>query len=68
MSRLQFSLRAYPPGTRVTKRMMQTDAQLRKLMDAEREQEIRTAQWIMRERGCTWGEALRLLRDGEATA
>ena len=46
--------------------MMATDKEHRRLMDQEREREADTARWIMREKGCTWGEALRILRDGEA--
>ena len=65
MSRLQASLRAYPIGTRVTPQMRKTDAEFNRLMDAEREREMSTARWIMRERGCTWGQALQILKDGE---
>lgn len=66
MSRLQAALGAYPPGTRVTRQMMATDKEHRRLMDQEWARYADTARWIMREKGCTWGEALRMLRDGEA--
>ena len=65
MSKLQAALRAYPTGTNITGRMAATDKIYHRLMDREREREINTARWIMRERGCTWGEALRLLRNSE---
>jgi len=45
--------------------MRKTDDQFRQLMDAERELEAETARWIMRDRGCTWGQALQILKDGE---
>ena len=68
MSKLQAALRAYPTGTNITSRMAATDKAYYLLMDREREREIDAARWVMREKGCTWGEALRLLRDSEATA
>ena len=59
MSKLQTALHAYPPGSVVTRAMLESDKQLHSLLRTQAEAEKRAAKAIQRATGCTWGEALR---------